>query len=211
MKPLRIFDSDFATDNSSLVMLAHQVAGVYNGNWREMIEYKRMVSSGTPLDARQARSVLNMALSDSAQIEVWPAIRAALAGNREVALDSLPEPGPRLPADNAWVAKRKLHLVQAPKRNNIIDLPVKFKLDYGAPYQRNGSIHLIDQQASFCRWKAPWDRHLQDYDYEHRVPELWVAWQCGRFAHSKVLFFRSDREPIAVDRALCTKCFPAVQ
>ena len=207
MRPLRVWDSDFVRNNG-LVTLAHQVAMLYNGNWREMIEYKRLAASSV-LDEKQARSVLNMALSDSAQCGVWPEIRDALALSREVDAASLPPAGyavaTSLPADNAWVKRRKLHLVEPPQRRGSIDLAVRFKTNFGSPYQRNGAIHIIDHEASYCRWSADWDKRLQDYDYEHRTPRLYVYWECGRWAQSKIVLFAT---PHNHERALCTKCFP---
>lgn len=194
MRPFRVYDSDFVTGNG-LITLAYEIARSYNGNWPDMIEYKR-IATDYQLDTRQARSVLNMALSDSTQSAIWPAIRAAI-GRGHATTD-----------DFEQVNRPKLQIVKPPTRSSRIDMPVKFKVDYGSPFQRNGAVHLIDQAGSFCRWVAPWDLHLQAHDYEHRRPELWVHWQCGRFCRSRVLLFKSDLDPIAVDRALCTKCFP---
>lgn len=168
MGAVRVFDSDFARDRPEmLIRLAEQALDDYEGNWDAMIGFQTMYDESGRLDAKQARQVLNMVLSDSRQQHLWREIQQALSMRRH------PTNSPRLqivrdkPPAKAPVVRRELRS--------------KIKARFTKPKSRMGVIHRVNREHRMTKldWRRVW-RNFGPYDEGPLEPYFIVHSLCGQ-------------------------------
>lgn len=189
MSALRVYDSDFMQHGDELIALARLCAREYVGNWSAMCEWKRVLSGGGYLLAdKEARQILNMVLSDVDQYVRHELIKAIIAVNRGGWHEERRKPKP------------KLTVVREPERSVTIRVKARINVPFAMPKMKNGSVHLI--KHAICSWNAEYDQYLRVYDYDNRIPHLYIYAMCGRYYTSNFALLTEAPE----GRRECKKC-----
>ncbi len=188
---MRVYDSDFTTSPNELINLAAEIALSYDGNWDAMCDWKVHCRSAQPLDPKQARTILNMALSDVTQHRYHERIKRLITSSI---------------VDGAR-ALRPLAASERPEspRHVVVSLPVqrpvwihtkcKFNSAVFRPNHISGKLHLTDHGRTKLKWEFPylWDTHTRDESI--RIPKLTLYGWCGKHYDNPLL---PDIEPVDI-------------